>query len=58
MDYIEKMLFEFARKLNNYRRFESDEDVCNIIDEFLTEYNPFNQPERLNPEASKEDAIV
>lgn len=41
-----KMLFEFARKLNNYRNFESDEDMYNLIDEFLTEYKPYDQPER------------
>ncbi len=46
MDYTTKMLFEFARMLNNYRNFESDEDIYNLIDQFLTSYNPYDQPER------------
>lgn len=41
-----EMLFEFARKLNNYRRFESEDDVHNLIDEFLSSYDPDDQPER------------
>jgi hypothetical protein len=53
MDYPEKMLFEFARKLNNYREFESNEDIYNLIDEFLTEYKLYDQPKR----SKREDQI-
>lgn len=45
-----KRLFEFARMLNNYRRFESDEDVYHLIDLFLSTYDTDNPPESRKPE--------
>ena len=39
MDYIEKLLLEYSRYINN-GRLESDEDCLNVIDEFLTQYEP------------------
>lgn len=51
--YEKKKLFEFARMLNNYRRFESDEDVYHLIDLFLSSYDTCNQPDS----SKREDGI-
>lgn len=44
----------FARKLDEYYSgFEYEEHLERLVDEFLTEYHPYDQPERLNPETCK-----
>ena len=51
---IRKLLFDFAFMRNNYRKFECNEDLYNVIDEFLSKYQQHDQPERLNPETNDE----
>ena len=53
MDYIEKMLIDFAWKLDeHYSGNEHPEDIEKLVDEFLTDYNPNDQPERSKREDS------
>lgn len=49
MDYIQKMLTAFAWKLDEYYSgSEHPDHIERLVEEFLHEFDPYDQPERLS----------